>query len=177
MPRAEIKARYACKRKPDIITGIAIFLFCLMIVFQLYLIIILPIQIKKAETLELQVERQKMMMNADKLRLLYDDRDFIAFMNYQGRLDPLRNEEYQAVFRLFQKQCRFLRDNSEKLDLQQARQVIKMHRKLLSVSQSWLSRTSDGQKKPIHFFLKRETVDRNQYLQSLKKKIQTRETL
>ena len=56
--RREIKERYSCKRKRDYVTALAIFLFVMMIAFQIYLIVLLPVQIKNAETLEINVARE-----------------------------------------------------------------------------------------------------------------------
>ena len=44
--RVNLKSKYSCRRKRDYITLIAVLMFSLIVLFELYLIFILPLQLR-----------------------------------------------------------------------------------------------------------------------------------
>ena len=67
MAKKDLKQYYSCKRKPDVVTWVAIGLFLVMILFQVYLIAFLPMRLQSDETLTYNVTRDKMLQSIDKL--------------------------------------------------------------------------------------------------------------
>ena len=61
---------YSCKRKRDYITWLAIILFVIVLIGQVYLVLFLPIRLKQQETLEYHVARQQLLLQMDEVRSL-----------------------------------------------------------------------------------------------------------
>ena len=68
MPSKEIVARYSCKRKRDVITGTAVTMLVLVVLAQLYLTMVVPIQLQKRNIYEFHVEKDKVIKQADNFR-------------------------------------------------------------------------------------------------------------
>ena len=68
MPNASVKALYSCKRKTDFITFTAVALFVCTVLFELYLILLVPIQLKNRGALEKHVAKEEMLSLFDSLR-------------------------------------------------------------------------------------------------------------
>ena len=64
----QVRAQYSCKRKSDYMMYLAVALFVLIIAFQLYLVLIIPIQLRNRNMFELQVARQEVVNQIDSLR-------------------------------------------------------------------------------------------------------------
>ena len=70
MSRLNIKKYYSTKRKPDLVTGSAIFFFAALILFQLYITIIFPFQLRHQDLLIAEMERDEMFDQIDRIREL-----------------------------------------------------------------------------------------------------------
>ena len=68
MSNFNIKNYYSTKRKRDVVTGAAISLFGALIVFQLYITIIFPLQLRHQRFLTLDIERDGMYEQIDRIR-------------------------------------------------------------------------------------------------------------
>ena len=68
MSRVNIKKFYSTKRKRDLVTGAAIALFGALIVFQLYITIVFPLQLRHQKFLVLDMERDEMYEQIDRIR-------------------------------------------------------------------------------------------------------------
>ncbi len=68
MSRVNIKKYYSTKRKRDVVTGAAIALFGALIVFQLYITIIFPLQLRHQKFLVLDMERDELYEQIDRIR-------------------------------------------------------------------------------------------------------------
>ena len=68
MSKVNIKKFYSTKRKRDVVTGAAIALFGALIVFQLYITIIFPLQLRHQKFLVLDMERDEMYEQIDRIR-------------------------------------------------------------------------------------------------------------
>ena len=62
------KIEYSCKRKKDFVTFFAIAMFSAICVFELYLIIVLPVQLKQQDAMVHQVKRQEVLTLTETLR-------------------------------------------------------------------------------------------------------------
>ena len=64
----EIKASYSCRRKSDFVTWFAIIFFFVVVALELYLIIWVPIQLKREGVLQKHVAKEKMGAKVDHYR-------------------------------------------------------------------------------------------------------------
>ena len=68
MSTVKIKKYYSTKRKRDIVTGAAIALFGILIVFQLYITIVFPLQLRHQRLLVAEMEKDEMHEQIDNIR-------------------------------------------------------------------------------------------------------------
>lgn len=65
-----IKQYYSTKRKRDVVTGAAILFFVVLIVFQLYITIVFPFQLRHQRVLIAEMEKDEMYEQVDRIRKL-----------------------------------------------------------------------------------------------------------
>ena len=70
MSKVNIKNYYSTKRKRDIVTGFAIFLFGALIFFQFYIAVIFPFQLRHRQLLIAEMEKDEMYEQIDRIRKL-----------------------------------------------------------------------------------------------------------
>ncbi|MBQ7732128.1 MAG: hypothetical protein IJT68_09855 [Lentisphaeria bacterium] len=68
MSKFNIKEYYSTKRKRDVVTGAAIALFGILIVFQLYITILFPLQLRHQKLLITEMEKDEMYEQIDRIR-------------------------------------------------------------------------------------------------------------
>lgn len=64
----EIKAKYSCRRKPDFVTWFAIIFFFVIVALELYLILWVPIQLRREGVLQKHVAKEQMGRKIDSYR-------------------------------------------------------------------------------------------------------------
>ena len=64
----EIKAKYSCRRKPDFVTWFAIIFFFVIVILELYLILWVPIQLRREGVLQKHVAKEQMCRKIDSYR-------------------------------------------------------------------------------------------------------------
>lgn len=156
-----LKQYYSCKRKPDIVTGIAIGLFLVMILMQVYLVVFLPIQLREGETLAYNVARDKVLQHVDKLRMLS------AHAKPRGRL---AEGECKMTTEAFNRLMLYAREHREQLDLAQITELAQRFQQFDFIIKRWYE-------KPPQFVLTEEKIDQRKYVRMLEKRIQDQETL
>lgn len=67
----EIKAKYSCRRKRDFVTWFAISFFLVIVVLELYLILWVPIQLRREGVLQKHVAKEQMGTKVDYYRSLF----------------------------------------------------------------------------------------------------------
>ena len=70
MSKPNIKKLYSTRRKSDVVTTIAILLFGALILFQLYITIIFPLQLRHQRFLIADIEKDEMYEQIDRIRQL-----------------------------------------------------------------------------------------------------------
>ena len=68
MPSKAIRDSYSCRRRKDFVTGFAIVFFFLIIGFELYVVIWMPVQLQRRNVLETHIAREKLIRKFDYLR-------------------------------------------------------------------------------------------------------------
>ena len=141
--RVNLKSKYSCRRKRDYVTLIAVLMFSLIVLFELYLIFILPLQLRREDAMALHVNRQRVTRQADELRRRCGD-----FL--KNNSDSLRKGEISMVLSSLDVLAIYLRNNQEHLNMAQIREI----RSTLDRS---AARVSDWEKQ--RFLVKRGTFN------------------
>ena len=68
MSKFNVKKYYSTRRKRDVVTGAAIVFFGALIIFQLYITIIFPIQLQRQRFLIAEIEKDEMYEQIDRIR-------------------------------------------------------------------------------------------------------------
>lgn len=176
MSKKDLESRFSCKRKRDYVTYAAVILFGLMLCFQIYLIVILPIQLKKAETLEHHVLREQLLLEMDKTRIIFGDAELTAYMTKNGHL---REEEFYATKRLFERLLVFTRTNCDHLSISQLNELMRQLFQIRGAIIAWqpfqldvtgqrvFDENGDPVKKIPQFSFREEELDQQKYVKTL----------
>lgn len=157
MKKKNLEARFSCKRKRDYVTYAAVVLFGLMLCFQIYLIVILPIQLKKAETLEHHVLRERVLLEMDKIRKCFEyiSRHDVPQTEAEAaqpeREDQLNLQkgELEVTRQLFERQLAFVREHSDDLSISQLNEVMRQLYQIRSAIIAWQPIMVDDSLKPV----------------------------
>lgn len=159
--KKDLKQYFSCKRKPDIVTGIAIGLFLIVILLQVYLIVFLPVQLREGEALAYNMARDKMLRDIDKLR---------SALPKVKIPDELAEGELQMTKSAFERLMLYTREHRDGLDLAQVSELAQRFRMFDFMLQRWTAG------KP-QYYLRREKIDQKKYVRMLEKRIQEQETI
>lgn len=159
--KKDLKQYFSCKRKPDIVTGIAIGLFLIVILLQVYLIVFLPVQLREGEALAYNMARDKMLRDIDKLR---------SALPKVKMPDELAEGELQMTKSAFERLMLYTREHRDGLDLAQVSELAQRFRMFDFMLQRWAAG------KP-QYYLRREKIDQKKYVRMLEKRIQEQETI
>ena len=159
--KKDLKQYFSCKRKPDIVTGIAIGLFLIVILLQVYLIVFLPVQLRDGEALAYNMARDKMLRDIDKLR---------SALPKVKMPDELAEGELQMTKSAFERLMLYTREHRDGLDLAQVSELAQRFRMFDFMLQRWTAG------KP-QYYLRREKIDQKKYVRMLEKRIQEQETI
>ncbi|MBO5202719.1 MAG: hypothetical protein J6C30_08340 [Lentisphaeria bacterium] len=159
--KKDLKQYFSCKRKPDIVTGIAIGLFLIVILLQVYLIVFLPVQLREGEALAYNMARDKMLRDIDKLR---------SALPKVKMPDELAEGELQMTKSAFERLMLYTREHRDGLDLAQVSELAQRFRMFDFMLQRWTAG------KP-QYYLRREKIDQKKYVRMLEKRIQEQETI
>lgn len=157
----DLKQYFSCKRKPDVVTGIAISLFLIVILLQVYLIVFLPMQLRKGETLAYNMARDKMLRDIDVLR---------SALPKVKMPNELAEGELQMTKSAFERLMLYTREHRDGLDLAQVTELAQRFRMFDFMLQRWTAG------KP-QYYLRQEKIDQKKYARMLEKRIQEQETI
>lgn len=159
--KKDLKQYYSCKRKPDLVTGMAIGLFLIVILLQVYLIVFLPMQLREGETLAYNMARDKMLRDIDLLR------STLPKIKTPGEL---AEGELQMTKSAFDRLMLYTREHRDGLDLAQVTELAQRFQMFDFMIQRWTA------SKP-QYYLRQEKVDQKKYVRMLEKRIQEQETV
>lgn len=150
---------YSCKRKRDYITWLAIILFAIVLIGQVYLVLFLPIRLKQQETLEYHVARQQLLLQMDEVRSLL------------RRLSPsgtLEKGEADMIRQTFDKLLLYAREHEDNMTLPQIVQVHHMTKMLRSAVLRCRAKK---------YYIRRENIDMPAFVTVLENELQQKEQL
>jgi hypothetical protein len=147
-----IKNAYSCERRKDFITILGVCLFFFVVVFELYLVIWVPIQLKTKSMLEKDVAKQEMISRADNLR------DTLSEVNTKSRI---QEGEIALAKSAVDSMAAYIRENQDFLNRDQIREIDSLLKRYAELAQNW----KDGK-----FIIKEERLDYTAYMDNLKAK-------
>lgn len=159
--KKDLKQYYSCKRKPDLVTGMAIGLFLIVILLQVYLIVFLPMQLREGETLAYNMARDKMLRDIDLLR------STLPKIKTPGEL---AEGELQMTKSAFDRLMLYTREHRDGLDLAQVTELAQRFQMFDFMIRRWTA------SKP-QYYLRQEKIDQKKYVRMLEKRIQEQETV
>ena len=106
----EIKASYSCRRKSDFVTWFAIIFFFVVVALELYLIIWVPIQLRREGVLQKHVAKEQMGVKVDRYRYV---------MRRIPTENSLNKGEISMAQNMLDLYANYIRINQDKLDLAQ----------------------------------------------------------
>ena len=148
----EIKARYSCRRKSDFMTYFAIYFFLLVVAFELYLIVWVPIQLKREDVLQKHVAKENLVTLVDTLR---------REVGGIGGATSLNKGEVGLTRTVLDLYALYIREYQDALEFAQILDLYKMLNRYQAVIEQW---------KAKQFSFKKETVDLPAAYQYLEKK-------
>ena len=150
---------YSCKRKRDYITWLAIILFVIVLIGQVYLVLFLPIRLKQQETLEYHVARQQLLLQMDEVCSLL------------RRLSPsgtLEKGEADMIRQTFDKLLLYAREHEDNMTLPQIVQVHHMTKMLRSAVLRCRAKK---------YYIRRENIDMPAFVTVLENELRQKEQL
>ena len=141
MVSKEIKARYSCKRKSDFMTYFAIYFFLLVVVFELYLIVWVPIQLKREDVLQKHVAKENLVTLVDTLRREIGGIRTTSSLN-KGEVELTRTVlDHYALY---------IREHQDALDFSQILDLYKMLNRYQAVIEQWKTKQFSFQKESLN---------------------------
>ena len=103
MPSKEIRKKYSCRRKSDFVTWFAIVFFFVVVALELYLILWVPIQLRREGVLQKHVAKEQMGRKIDHYRHQMKRIETSNSLN-RGEISLARNmmDLYANYIRLYQ---------------------------------------------------------------------------
>ena len=151
--RADLKSKYSCRRKRDYVTISAVLMFALIVLFELYLIFWLPIQLRRENAMILHVSRQRITEFADSLR---------NSCNGLNRKDSLQKGEIALIQSTLDVLAIYIRENQEHLNMAQLKELEQTLNRIAGLVQNW----KDGR-----FVIRRESFDTRSLQRNLEEKL------
>ena len=151
--RAEITSRYSCKRTKDFVTITAIAMFSAIVLFELYLVFYLPVQLRRENAMQKHVARQRVTELADILRAQCSTNKKTSLQ--KGEIELIRSSlDILAIY---------MRENQEKLSLAQIKELDSMLMRISAIVNSWAGN---------RYLIERETFDTGPIVKALELKLQ-----
>ena len=144
MSKVNIKEYYSTKRKRDVVTGIAIFLFGALIVFQLYITIIFPFQLRNQQLLIAEMEKDEMYEQIDRIRKL---------VRSTGGKDSGQRGEINLVKDIMDQFALHVRENGKEMTPEQVGELRNVLSRYELIVMTW------REKKKDNFHIRQDSLD------------------
>ena len=127
----EIKAQYSCRRKNDFVTWFAIIFFFVIVALELYLIIWVPIQLKREGVLQKHVAKEQMGNKVDHYR---------AMMRRIPVKNSLNKGEIQLARNMLDLYANYIRQYQDKLELSEILEISELLDRYGMLTVNWQKR-------------------------------------
>jgi hypothetical protein len=154
MSKIDITKYYSTKRKRDVVTGIAIFLFGALIIFQLYITIVFPFQLRHQQLLIADMEKDEMYEQIDRIRKL---------IRSTGGKDVAQKGEINLVGGILDQFALHVRENGKEMTPEQVSDLRNVLSRYELIVMTWREKKTDN------YHIRQNTLDTT----SSAKKIET----
>lgn len=144
MSKVEIKKYYSTKRKRDVVTGAAIFLFAALIVFQLYITIVFPLQLRHQQLLIAEMEKDEMYEQIDRIRKL---------IRGTGGKDTAQKGEVNLVAGILDQFALHVRENGREMTPEQVSDLRNVLSRYELIVMTWKEKKTDN------YHIRQSTLD------------------
>ena len=144
MSKVKINQYYSTKRKRDIVTGTAILLFAALIVFQLYITIIFPLQLRHQQLLIADMEKDEMYEQIDRIRKL--------IRSTSGKNSAQRGE-INLVSGIMDQFALHVRENGKEMTPEQVSELRNVLSRYELIVMTWKEKKTDN------FHIRQNTLD------------------
>lgn len=145
MSKVDIKKYYSTKRKRDVVTGAAIFLFAALIVFQLYITIVFPLQLRHQKLLIAAMEKDEMYEQIDRIR------DLIRSTGGKG---AAQKGEISLVSGIMDQFALHVRENGKEMTAEQVSELRNVLSRYELIVMTWKEK-----KRADNFHIRQSTLD------------------
>lgn len=129
IPKA-IKESYSCKRRTDFVTAFAVIFFILVVCFELYVVIWMPVQLQQKNVLETHMEKDRLIRSFDSLRR--------NCMRLHSQRKGFAKGEILLTLRVLNVYAIYLRENADSMDLQQIRELQRTLGRFEALAANWM---------------------------------------
>ena len=144
MSNVNIKKYYSTKRKRDIVTGGAILLFGALIVFQLYITVIFPFQLRHQQLLIADMEKDEMYEQIDRIRSL---------VRSTGGKNAAQRGEINLVNGIMDQFALHVRENGKEMTPEQVSDLRNVLSRYELIVMTWREKKTDN------FHIRQDTLD------------------
>ena len=144
MSKVKINQYYSTKRKRDVVTGAAIALFVALIVFQLYITIVFPLQLRHQKLLIADMEKDEMYEQIDRIRKL---------IRSTGGKNAAQRGEINLVSGIMDQFALHVRENGKEMTPEQVSDLRNVLSRYELIVMTWKEKKTDN------FHIRQNTLD------------------
>ena len=144
MSKIDINKYYSTKRKRDVVTGAGILLFAALIVFQLYITIVFPLQLRHQQLLIADMEKDEMYEQIDRIRKL---------IRSTGGKNVAQRGEINLVAGIMDQFALHVRENGKEMTPEQVSELRNVLSRYELIVMTWREKKTDN------FHIRQSTLD------------------
>ena len=156
MSSIRIKQYYSTKRKRDVVTGAAILFFVVLIVFQLYITIVFPFQLRHQRVLIAEMEKDEMYEQVDRIRE--------TVRKNKGKT-PVQTGEIDLVTGVLDQFALHVRENGNAMTQEQVAELRNVLSRYELIVMTWREKKSDN------FHIRQDVLDTTPYAKTIENSI------
>ena len=144
MSKVDIKKYYSTKRKRDVVTGAAILLFAALIIFQLYITIVFPLQLRHQQLLIADMEKDEMYEQIDRIR---------SIIRSTGGKNAAQKGEISLVTGIMDQFALHVRENGKEMTPEQVSDLRNVLSRYELIVMTWKEKKTDN------YHIRQSTLD------------------
>jgi len=152
MSKFNIKQYYSTKRKRDVVTGSAIALFGILIVFQVYITIFFPLQLRHQKLLIAEMEKDEMYEQIDRIR---------DIVHHARGKDSAQTGEIKLVEGVMDQFALHVREHGEEMTPEQVGNLRNVLSRYELIGMTWKEKKTDN------FHIRQNVLDTTDYAKTV----------
>ena len=151
-----VKDYYSTRRKRDIVTGAAILLFAALIIFQLYITVVFPLQLRHQRFLVAEIEKDEMYEQIDVIRDL---------IHHTRGKDFAQSGEIKLVEGVLDQFALHVREHGKEMTPEQVSELRNKLNEYERIVRTWREKQADN------YHIRQDKLDTAPYAKSIEKNI------